>query len=163
MSDAAFTDCQRTRGTHYGVVVSVFGCPVVAQAKMFKTKPLSTAEAEFMAAFEGHKLAKWVAMLAQECGLKVQWPLRQLVDNMACLYMATKPNLSGGRARHMELRWFWLQEEIAARKVWLGFIPTEFQQADALTKAIGDKSDLRRPRSASWANARWWARRWVRH
>ena len=83
MSDAAFADCQRTRGTHYGVVVSVFGCPVVTQAKMFKTRPLSTAEAEFMAAFEGHKLAKWVAMLAQECGVTVGWPLRQLVDNMA--------------------------------------------------------------------------------
>ena len=81
--------------------------------------------------------------MAQECGLQVQWPLRQLVDNMACLFMANKPNLSSGRYRHMELRWFWLQEELAARKVWLGYIPTEDQQADALTKAIGDKKKFK--------------------
>ena len=49
-------------------------------------------------------MAKWVDMLAQQCGLKVEWSLHQLVDNMDCLYMATKPNLGGGRARHMELR-----------------------------------------------------------
>ena len=97
-------------------------------------------EAEFMEAFECAKAVVHTSRLLTNADMPMREPVPILEDNEAAIKLAMKPSLNSGRARHMEVRWHWLQEQSEARHVRLGYIPTEWQVADIFTK------NLSRPR-----------------
>ena len=50
-----------------------------------------------------------------------------------------RPSLNAGRARHMEVRWHWLQHQVAGGQVRLLHLTTDWQLADLFTKALPKK------------------------
>ena len=105
-----------------------------------RVKALSSAESEFMQAFEAAKEAVWLTRIITSLGYCPNGPVPIMEDNEAAIYMSEKPTLSGGRARHMELRWEWLNEICGLKRIKLVPIKTHEQLADLCTKAVDRKT-----------------------
>jgi hypothetical protein len=72
-------------------------------------------------------------------GLDVRLPVPVLEDNIAAVHLSLRPSLNAGRARHMEVRWHWMQHQVARGQVRLLHLTTDWQLADLFTKALGKK------------------------
>ena len=96
---------------------------------------LSSAEAELEAMVTGTQEAEFVTTLLEE--IKVIEPRPMIVlhgDSNAALGIAARIGL--GRLKHVELRLFWLQDEVRAGTVRMVKEVTELIEADLLTKFL---------------------------
>ena len=132
--DAAWANAPRSR-SRYGLIVCVYGCPVLWITKLTSIVCLSTAEAEYFAAVEASKSALWLARMLAEV-LRAAPPTVVLYeDNQACIHMANNPVVSA-RNRHFAMRMWWLRDQVAAKTIAFRHVPTKHQLADILTKVL---------------------------
>ena len=136
MTDASFATCPDTRVSHGGGGLFLFGCPIRAWAKKQRAVALSSMESEFMEAFEGAKELVHHFRLCTGHTLQIRTPLPVLEDNSAAIMLSMKPSLNSSRARHMEVRWHWLQQQHLKRLIRLQWVSTEWQVADLFTKNL---------------------------
>jgi hypothetical protein len=57
-------------------------------------------------------------------------------DNQSALAMLDKGQATGPTSRHINIRYFWLTDRIAAGEVSVRYVPSEDMTADALTKPL---------------------------
>ena len=77
---------------------------------------LSVCEAEYYALVEGVARVKGVAQMAKELGIDVEVEVMDaLTDSSSAKSFASRRGT--GRIRHIEVRWWWLQEEVAMGQV----------------------------------------------
>ena len=97
--------------------------PIVAQ---------SSTEAEYVASNDATKEIVWLRRMANELGFK-QKPTKLSIDNLSAKALAvtqmTKP-----LTKHIKLRYHWAREQVAAGEIYLSYIPTKENLADAMTK-----------------------------
>ena len=136
LGDASYANCPLTRRSIGGYVLYYFGCPILASCKKQTVVALSSMEAEFMTAFELVKAIVYITALLTGAKLPVRRPVPVLEDNEAAIQLAMKPSLNSGRARHMDVRWHWLQEQTREHRVRLGYVPTEWMVPDIFTKKL---------------------------
>ena len=139
LADASYATCPITRTSHGGHALYLFGCPILVVSKKQSLVSLSTMESEYMQAHSAAVAIAWAVRLLAGMGLEVRTPVPLLEDNIATTHLALRPSLNAGRARHMEVRWHWLQLQVAAGRVRLLHLPTEWQIADILTKSLPKK------------------------
>jgi hypothetical protein len=96
---------------------------------------LSTTEAEFVAAVEAGKAIKWTRSILQEFGYPVDHLSTLLIDNQSALTVSKNPE-HHGRMKHLDLKFFWLRDQVEAGMISHIYIPTSDQIADILTKAL---------------------------
>ena len=111
MCDASNANCPDTRLSHDGSTSFLFGCLIKAYSKNQKAVALSSMESEFMGAFEAAKVLIHLLRAGVGYKLKIRTPLPVLEDNNAAIMLSMKPSLNSSRARHMEVRWHWLQQQ----------------------------------------------------
>jgi len=96
---------------------------------------LSTTEAEYIAAVEAGKEIVWMRQLLSEFGYTLQDPSTLHMDHQSAIAVSKNPE-HHGRMKHLDLRFYWLRDQVEAGKLVPGFVPTNEMPADILTKAL---------------------------
>ena len=136
LADAGYASCPITRVSHGGYVLYYMGCPIKAVSRKQSTIALSIMEAEYMTASDCSKDVIHDARKLEGAQLPVRLPIPILEDNEATIKLSAKRSLNSGRARHMEIRWHWMQAQASLGRVKLVYVPTEDQTADIFTKNL---------------------------
>ena len=109
------------------------------KAQKQSTVATSTAEAEYVAAFEATKEAVYLRRLLSELGeIDAAECITLNEDSQACIKIATNPCLAE-RTKHFDIKWHWLRAKVADGTVVLRYINTHEQVADILTKSLGPR------------------------
>ena len=96
----------------------------------------SSCEAEYIAAIAATSEAKYIQSLFLTCGQHVNIHLRS--DSTGAIGVASRRGLQ--RLRHLDVRFLWLQAEIAAKRVRISKVPGPENVADANTKPAHRRS-----------------------
>ena len=97
---------------------------------------LSTTEAEYVAATSAGQEILWLRSLFQEIGYPISSPSTLMLDSASALAVAKNPE-HHGRMKHLDLRFYWLRDEVEKGVFSLKHISTVDMPADILTKALG--------------------------
>ena len=151
LCDSDYASCLDDRRSRTGMIWLVWG-GVVSWASTKQTSvALSSTEAEYMAACDAAKHGLWMTKLMGDLGygdLHVQWgekseqertgakPLVILEDNQGAIEWS-KGITDFKRAKHIDTRYHFLQEQVNWGNIKLGKIPTKENLADMMTKALG--------------------------
>ena len=139
--DASFADNYGTdddnRRSTTGWCFTAGGGAISWKAQKQSTVATSTAEAEYIAAFEAAKEALYLKRMG--CDFKVLSDDHCVTlhdDSQACIKIAGNPQLAE-RTKHFDIKYHWLREKVKAKQVKLTYINTNEQLADIFTKPLG--------------------------
>jgi transposase InsO family protein len=118
-----------------GYVITIAGAAVSWASKLQSIVALSTTEAEYIAAVEGAKEVIWLRQLLSEFGLVISGPSALHIDNQAAISVSKNPE-HHGRMKHLDIRFYWLRDQVEAGLISPEFIPTLEQPADTFTKSL---------------------------
>ena len=97
---------------------------------------LSTTEAEFVAATSAGQEILWLRSLFKELGYSIDSPSTLHIYNRSALSVAKNPE-HHGRMKHLDLRFYWLRDEVDKGGINVVHLRTDDMPADILTKALG--------------------------
>jgi hypothetical protein len=97
---------------------------------------LSSTEAEYIAAVSAGQEIIWLRNLLSELGYTLSFPSTLHIDNNSALSVAKNPE-HHGRMKHLDLRFYWLRNEVEKGTIVTKYLPTDEMPADILTKALG--------------------------
>ena len=113
------------------------GGAVSWSSKLQTIVALSTTEAEYVAACSAGQEILWMRNFLTECGYSVKSaPSTLYIDNNSALQVAKNPE-HHGRMKHLDLRFYWLRDEVHRGSIRLVHLQTADMPADMLTKALG--------------------------
>ena len=115
------------------------GC-VYYKSEFQPTIALSSTEAKFVAATEISKALLYVRTILHEIGMPQTDATIIHIDNNGALNMANQQQPTKG-TRHMQLKYFAIQEWVEADLIYMRRITTEHNYADAMTKNLGTTKD----------------------
>jgi hypothetical protein len=143
--DAAHATDLSTRRSITGLSFMLCGGPIAYKSKVQSTVSTSSTEAEFIAAVQAAKIAKYLRSILTELGYTQPGPTVLYEDNQAAILMinASRPT---PRSRHIDIQHFAIQEWKANGDIILCHIPGIINPADALTKALGPTLHFRHVR-----------------
>jgi hypothetical protein len=118
-----------------GYVVKMGTGAVSWSSKLQSIVALSTTEAEFVAAVSAGQGAIWMCQFLGELGYAPAGPALMLMDNQLAMQVAKNPE-HHGRMKHLDLRFFWLRDEVTKRHLAVHYVPTADMAADILTKPL---------------------------
>jgi transposase InsO family protein len=104
-------------------------------SKLQPVVTLSTTEAETVAGVVAGKEICWVQQLLRELGYSFSIPSPLLIDNQSAIAVAKNPE-HHGRMKHLDLRFYWLRDQVAKKRITVSYLETENMPADLLTKAL---------------------------
>ena len=134
--DAAHATDLITRRSTTGIVLMFCGGPLAYKSKIQSTVFTSSTEAEFLAAVDAAKIAKYLRSILAELGYPQHDPTCLYEDNAAAILMinASRPT---PRSRHIDIQHFAMQEWKAKGDIILEHIPGMDNSVDSLTKSLG--------------------------
>ncbi len=142
-SDASYAQCEDTRKSTSGIMLTLLDGIVLTKSKLQKTVAISACESELYAMFECALHIIALRQLLEEMGLK-QEPTALYSDSQSAMKLLDRPNKTP-RSKHLDVRWHKLKELKDQRQISLMFMPTAQLPADPLTKSL-DKSNFVRHR-----------------
>ena len=77
--------------------------------------------------------AKWIRSLLSEIGYTQTGPTTLHMDNQSAIQVAKNPE-HHGRMKHLDLRFYWLRDEVEKGTFNVKYIPTDHMVVDLLTK-----------------------------
>ena len=139
-TDSDFAGCVDTRKSTFGYVYLLAGGAISWKSAKQSVIAASTMEAEFVACFEATVQANWLRNFISGLGVvdSISKPLKIYCDNSAAVFFSKNDKYSKG-AKHMELKYFAVKEEVQKRKVSIEHISTDLMIADPLTKGLPPK------------------------
>jgi hypothetical protein len=140
-SDADFAGNPDTRRSTTGTIFTMFGAAVNWRTRLQKLVTLSTFEAELVALCETAKEALWMTELLENLDIKLEGPVTIYEDNAAALAVATSGRRQA-RNKWMDLRYFWIHEQIARGVFDIKKIHTSEMLADIFTKPLARETFL---------------------
>jgi len=154
-SDADWGGDVDTRRSKTGYAIFMNGGCASWRSKLQKCISQSTLEAELVAANETGRELVWARGVATELGYQ-QRTSTLFEDNQPCIATSKNPIIND-RVKHIDIKYHWIREEVAAGSFTLIYCPTADMTADILTKALPritfsrlrDKLGLRSVRSLS--------------
>lgn len=134
-ADASFASCPEDGRSVSGYVVRLFGDVVMWRSTKQTTVSVSTCEAEFKAAYEVSLEIIWFRKLLKDLSVACPLPIVIYEDNQGAI--ATSVNAKNSkRARHYNVKMFYLSELVAKGEIVLKYVPSDSQLADILTKSL---------------------------
>lgn len=100
-----------------------------------RTVALASTEAEYMAVSDCSRQVVWIRSLLSELGYKLG-PIPICADNQGSLFIAGNP-VTERRSKHIDIRYHYIRECIAMKKVEVFFIEGSENPADMFTKNLG--------------------------
>ena len=140
-SNLDFVGCVDTRKSTFGYLFLLAGGAISWKSAKQSVIAASTMEAEFVACFEATVHGLWLRNFVSGLGIvdSIAKPLRIYCDNSAAVFFSKNDKYSKG-AKHMELKYFAVKEEVQKRTVSIEHISTNFMVADPLTKGLPPKT-----------------------
>ena len=134
--DAAYGNDPKRRRSTTGYAFTYSGGAIVYRSKAQSITAQSSTEAEFIAAVTAAKTARYLRSVLTELGFSQEEPTHIYEDNASTIEIvnAQKPT---ERSRHMEIRYFAIQDWKEAGDIKLLHIPGIINPADDLTKPLG--------------------------
>ena len=131
------------RKSMFGFLVMLNDVPVSFRTKRQSIVALSTTEAEYIGLCEGIKELMFVWNMLKFLGVQVKEPLVVYNDNQGAINIGNDLS-SVSRTKHIEMKYFFVQELVENGKITLKYIQTKDMLADILTKPLGKNafSDL---------------------
>ena len=118
-----------------GHIFFLYGGIISYECKRTTRTPLSTCEAEWYAACNAATEGLHIRTKLIELGLHSESaPVKILEDNSACISLGN--NQGRSRVKHLELKDYFLQEEIEQHRISLAKVDTEANISDIFTKAL---------------------------
>ena len=101
----------------------------------------SIMEAEFLACFEVTVHGLWLRNFISELGIvdSVSKPVKIYCDNSVAVFFSKNDKYSKG-AKHMELKYLIVKEDVQKQRVSIEHISTQLMVADPLTKGLSPKT-----------------------
>lgn len=96
---------------------------------------LSTREAEYIADVVAACQVVWLVNLLQDLKIKVDRPLKFMIDNKSTINLAKNPVLHG-RSKHIETKYYFLRSQVHNGVLEVVHCSSQKQLAEVLTKAI---------------------------
>ena len=121
--------------SHSGGVILFGGGPVYVNSRKQKIVTRSSWEAEIVAASDGGTQVLWTVQLLRELGFTAMKALLHQ-DNKGAIQSMEKGGPSGATTRHINIRYFWIKEQITEGTIKLVWVPTDRMLADGLTKPL---------------------------
>jgi hypothetical protein len=118
-----------------GYVVKMGTGAISWSSKLQGIVALSTTEAEFVAATSAGQEILWLRNLIHEFGYPLPTPSTLFIDNQSALSVAKNPE-HHGRMKHLDLRFYWLRNEVEKGTINLVHLRTDEMVADIMTKAL---------------------------
>ena len=134
-SDWAGTGDALQRRSTSGYILMVGSMPICWRSKLQPTTALSSTEAEYMAASIAAQEIMWLRQLTAEVNMGDSAPTDLAEDNEGCIALA-RQQTSGGRTKHIAVKWHFVRQCIAAGDLILRSVPSADNLADLLTKAV---------------------------
>jgi hypothetical protein len=134
-SDADLAGNVDTGRSTTGYVVKMGTGAVSWSSKLQSIVALSTTEAEFVAAVSAGQESIWMSQFLAELGYNTSGTTPLLMDNQSAIQVARNPE-HHGRMQHLDLRYFWLCDEVVKGHLAPRYIPTAEMAADILTKVL---------------------------
>jgi hypothetical protein len=141
MSVSAFSDsdwaaCKKTRRSVTGWIAMINGNPVSWSSKSQRITAQSSCEAELYAASAATNEVVWLRSLLSELELDIGGPSILLVDNQGTIEVSNH-GIKSDRTKHVDIKYHHITETIEKGLIELEWVPTDKQQADIFTKALG--------------------------
>ena len=125
---------------HCGSVLTVGGAVIWARSGKAKLPTKSSTETELVAMSDKLSDVIWCRMFMESLGEPVTTPLIICQDNKSTIQMVLNGTASGGKAKHIQIRHFWMLDYIRDEELALKYVPTDEMLADVFTKPLhGDK------------------------
>ena len=140
-TDSNFAGCVDSRKSTFGYVYLLAGATISWKSAKQTIITASTMEVEFVACFEATVHGLWLRnfILGLAIVNTIEKPLRIYCDNSAAIFFSKNDKYSNG-AKHMELKYFAVKEEVQKQRVSIEHINTELMVADPLTKGLPPKT-----------------------
>ena len=135
--DAAHANDLRKRRSTTGVVFTFMGGAVVYKSKTQSLTASSSTEAEFIAAHAAAKIARYLRMLLKQLGYDQKDPTPIHIDNLPALKMINDNSSPTERTRHIDYRFFQIQDWRIDGDIIMLHIPGILNISDAETKPLG--------------------------
>ena len=119
--------------------IFLLGCCIISwQSKQQTSVALSSMEAENMAACAATQEALWLFRLLKEFGCQFTKPVTLLEDNQACIYYSKNPG-DFQRTKHIDQKYHFVREQVAAGNITLQKIKTTDNLADIFTMPLNKR------------------------
>ena len=140
-SDSDFAGCVDTRKSTFGYLYLLAGGAISWKNAKQSVVAASTMEAKFVACFEATIQGLWLRNFISGLGIvdSIVKPLKIYCDNSAAVFFSKNDKYSKG-AKHMELKYFAVKEEVQKQRVSIEHISTKLMVADPLTKGLSPKT-----------------------
>ena len=120
-----------------GFIFPFAGGAILYCSKTQSICAISSTEAEFIAAVDAAKNAKYLRQILFQLGYEQVGPTPIYCDNESAIRIVNDNRMPTERIRHLDIRWFAIQEWKENNEIVLKHIPGVFQPPDALTKPLG--------------------------
>jgi hypothetical protein len=111
--------------------------PVAWKTNKQRTVTTSSTEAELLAASQVGKEVLWWRRFFKDINFHVAEDLTIRCDNLQTIRLLTEPSVQlTTKLRHVDIHHHWLRQEVQARNIGIGYVPTADMAADGLTKAL---------------------------
>ena len=134
-SDSDYASDPESRVSVSGWVIYFCGVLVAWQSKSQKSVTLSSSEAEYVALSEVAKNIKFIYMILESMGIKVELPIIVRVDNNGAIFMSENLAVSQ-RTKHVDIRYKFVNEFVEDGFLRIIFVRSEDNDADMFTKNL---------------------------
>uniref|UniRef100_A0AAV1UKJ8 Integrase catalytic domain-containing protein n=1 Tax=Peronospora matthiolae TaxID=2874970 RepID=A0AAV1UKJ8_9STRA len=137
-SDADWAGDLTDRKSTSGYTFMLLGAPVSWGSKKQPSVSLSTTEAEYIALSLAIQEGKWIHRLLCEIVMAANEEGPELMiheDNQSCIKMTKNP-VNHGRAKHIDIKYHHIRDEVKRGEVKLKYCETAVMLADIMTKAL---------------------------
>ena len=129
--DSDWAGSAERKSTSGGLVV-IGGAAIKHWSRTQKTRALSVGEAEYYAVVSGSAEGLGVQSLAKDLGWDMAVKVKVKTDSSTAKAVAGRRGL--GKLRHVELKYFWVQEAVARGRIVVRKVDGAWNPADVLTK-----------------------------
>ncbi|CAL1358977.1 unnamed protein product [Linum trigynum] len=134
-ADADYAGCLDTRKSTSGWCVRVGQALVSWRCRKQDRVSKSSTEAEYRSMSEVSSELVWLHRLLKELGVDCRVPMRIYGDNTSAIQIAVNPVMHD-RTKHIEVHVHYIRQLVAEGLIQVGYLSTEDQTADLLTKAV---------------------------
>ncbi|MBW0474073.1 hypothetical protein O181_013788 [Austropuccinia psidii MF-1] len=141
-SNADWGNCQETRWSVTGFLVTFKGNLVIWKTRKQPSVLISTAEAKYKALCDQTSEMIWFWQWCNECSLYItSEPIPVHEDNQSCISTVEgDSNLNQRRMKHINIRLHFVKEFVKNSSIQLIYTPTNLMLADFLTKSVNHLS-----------------------
>ena len=124
-----------TRRSATGFFFKLADCVISWCSHAQTTVAHSSTEAEYMAISDCSRQVSWMRNIFMELGIPLA-PIPIYGDNQGSIFIGSNP-VQEIRTKHIDIRYHYVRECIARKKIEIFFVPSEDNPADLFTKNLG--------------------------